>query len=92
MSADRKSAIDNALLGTLHQGTALCALHSYAELYAVLSGKPGKPRLRPTDGLQGVDACHGTHQDQAAVGALLNRDRDVRAIWSQTAEPPWHRR
>jgi predicted nucleic acid-binding protein len=38
-----------ALLGTLHQGTALCALHSYAELYAVLSGKPGKPRLRPTD-------------------------------------------
>ena len=38
-----------ALLGTLRQGTALCALHSYAELYAVLSGKPGKPKLRPTD-------------------------------------------
>lgn len=38
-----------ALLGTLQKDTALCALHSYAELYAVLSAKPGKPRLRPTD-------------------------------------------
>jgi predicted nucleic acid-binding protein len=37
------------LLGSLQQREALCALHSYAELYAVLSGKPGKPRLRPTD-------------------------------------------
>jgi hypothetical protein len=24
-------------------------LHSYAEVYAVMSGKPGKPRLRPAD-------------------------------------------
>ncbi|HXC26013.1 MAG TPA: PIN domain-containing protein [Gemmatimonadaceae bacterium] len=38
-----------ALLGTLHLGGAYCALHSYAEVYAVMSGKPGKPRLRPSD-------------------------------------------
>lgn len=37
------------LLGSLQQGAAYCALHSYAETYAVLSGKPGKPRLRPVD-------------------------------------------
>lgn len=38
-----------ALLGSLRRGTAFCALHSYAELYAVLSGLPGRPRLRPGD-------------------------------------------
>jgi predicted nucleic acid-binding protein len=38
-----------ALLGSLRRGTAFCALHSYAELYAVLSGMPGRPRLRPSD-------------------------------------------
>ena len=38
-----------ALLVSIKAGTAFCALHSYAELYAVMSGKPGKPRLRPTD-------------------------------------------
>jgi len=37
------------LLGTLRRGIAYCALHTYAEVYSVLSGRPGKPRLRPTD-------------------------------------------
>jgi predicted nucleic acid-binding protein len=38
-----------ALLGTFERGSAYCALHTYAEVYSVLSGRPGRPRLRPTD-------------------------------------------
>jgi predicted nucleic acid-binding protein len=38
-----------SLLGRLKKGEAHCALHSYAEFYAVLSRKPGIPRLRTTD-------------------------------------------
>jgi predicted nucleic acid-binding protein len=38
-----------ALISGVKQGTGYCALHSYAEVYAVLSGMPSRPRLRPTD-------------------------------------------
>jgi predicted nucleic acid-binding protein len=37
------------LLSGMKPGAAACALHSYAEFYAVMSGKPGKPKLRPAD-------------------------------------------
>jgi predicted nucleic acid-binding protein len=59
-----------ALLGTLKHGAAFCALHSYAELYAVMSGKPGKPRLRPTD----VDAMLGRIDDVFTPVALTRRE------------------
>ena len=62
------------LLGSLQQGKAYCALHSYAEAYAVLSGKPGRPRLRPID----VDAIVERLDRVFTPVALTRREfRDV---------------
>jgi predicted nucleic acid-binding protein len=69
-----------ALLGTLRKGTAFCAVHSYAEVYAVMSGKPGKPRLRPTD----VDAMLD-RLDQLFTPVLLTR-REYREVLHTHAE------
>lgn len=68
-----------ALLGSLRRGSAYCALHSYAELYAVLSGMPGRPRLRPSD----VDAIVG-RLDRVFTPVALTR-REYRATIRQCA-------
>jgi predicted nucleic acid-binding protein len=67
------------LLGSLREGGAYCALHSYAEVYAVLSGKPGKPKLRPLD----VDAMID-RLDAAFTPIALTR-REYRAVVHKTA-------
>jgi predicted nucleic acid-binding protein len=69
-----------ALLGSLRRGAAYCALHSYAELYAVLSGMPGRPRLRPTD----VDAVIG-RLDRVFTPVALTR-REYRATIRRSTE------
>src|SRR5438128_482745 len=63
-----------ALPGKLTSGTAFGALPSYAEVYAVMSGKPGKPRLRPTD----VDAMVD-RLDQVFTPIALTR-REYRGV------------
>jgi predicted nucleic acid-binding protein len=67
------------LLAALKAGAAHCALHSYAELYAVMSGKPGKPRLRPAD----VDAMV-ERIDQVFTPILLTR-REYRQVIRECA-------
>jgi predicted nucleic acid-binding protein len=69
-----------ALLGSLRRGTAFCALHSYAELYAVLSGMPGRPRLRPSD----VDSMIA-RLDRVFTPVALTR-REYRAAIGRSAE------
>lgn len=69
-----------ALLGTLQPPGAYCALHSYAELYAVMSGKPSKPRLRPLD----VDAML-ERLDRLFTPVALTR-REYRAAIRTNAE------
>jgi predicted nucleic acid-binding protein len=64
-----------ALLSSLKAGAAFCALHSYAEFYAVMSAKPGKPRLRPQD----VDAMLG-RVDQLFTPIALSRREYRQAI------------
>lgn len=69
-----------ALLGTVRRGAAYCAVHSYAEVYAVMSGKPGTPRLRPTD----VDAMID-RLEQLFTPILLTR-REYREVLHTYAE------
>jgi predicted nucleic acid-binding protein len=68
------------LLGSLRRGTAFCALHSYAELYAVLSGMPGRPRLRPSD----VESMIA-RLDRVFTPVALTR-REYRAAIGRSAE------
>ena len=69
---DHDSSI--ALVGRVRKGGAYCAIHSYAEVYAVMSGKPGTPRLRPSD----VDAMID-RLDRLFTPVLLTR-REYREV------------
>lgn len=69
-----------ALLSRARSGEAYCALHSYAEVYSVMSGKPSKPRLRPAD----VDAMID-RVDRVFTPVTLGR-REYRAVLSSIAE------